>query len=299
VSNIKPLFRWAGGKGKMLRHYQPLLPAPSSYSTYCEPFFGGGAMFAHIKKTNPNVKCVINDINVGIVRIYQFIRDDINGFISILEELDKHYIPLSTEKRKEYYYELRHIHAWDYQSLTKLYETVLFYFLLKTSFNGILQINKNTNNRFGTPAGLLNEKGSVYDRANLLAWNEALQNCDIHCGDWKNAVHGLDESNTFFFFDPPYRESFTSYGQVFTDECQLELLDYCKHVDSQGGKVLLCNRDDNDDFWSGKEGSLSVSRFPVTYTAGRRKKSSGAFLAKPATEILFYSKCENVNTLPI
>ena len=86
----------------MLRHYGPLLPV--SYSTYCEPFFGGGAMFAHIKNSNPNMTCYINDVNQGIVNIYKAIRDDVTRFLDILDHIDQQYIPLDKEKRKEFYY---------------------------------------------------------------------------------------------------------------------------------------------------------------------------------------------------
>ena len=42
---MKPLFMWAGGKNKMMKHYQPYLP---SYVTqYQEPIFGGGAMIIY------------------------------------------------------------------------------------------------------------------------------------------------------------------------------------------------------------------------------------------------------------
>lgn len=280
----------------MLKHYDPLLPI--SFSAYCEPFFGGGAMFAHVQRNHPNIPCYINDVNEGIVNIYTAIRDDLPRFLDIMDHYDGQYIPLDKQKRKDYYYLIRHFHAWDFHKWDMTYEAATFYFLLKTSFNGILQINKNTNNRFGTPSGLLNEKVSVYDRDNVMEWHKALQTCTITCGDWSDCVNKVNPDSTFFFMDPPYRESFTSYGQLFTDDDQIKLLDFCKNADKQGGKVMLCNRDDNDNFWQGKEGELSVARFPITYTAGRRKKTENGFTAKPAVEILFYSP-ENVNTLPI
>ena len=43
---MKPLFIWAGGKNKMLKHYKPFMP--KEVNTYCEPFFGGGAMYIHV-----------------------------------------------------------------------------------------------------------------------------------------------------------------------------------------------------------------------------------------------------------
>ena len=42
----KSLFMWAGGKRKLLKHYAPYMP--NSVDSYCEPFFGGGAMYIHV-----------------------------------------------------------------------------------------------------------------------------------------------------------------------------------------------------------------------------------------------------------
>ena len=64
----KPLFMWAGGKNKMLKHYKPLMP--SSVKSYCEPFFGGGAMFIYVMNTYSLEYARINDINPDIMRIY-------------------------------------------------------------------------------------------------------------------------------------------------------------------------------------------------------------------------------------
>ena len=33
---MKPLFKWAGGKSRMLKHYQPFIP--TEIKTYSEPF---------------------------------------------------------------------------------------------------------------------------------------------------------------------------------------------------------------------------------------------------------------------
>ena len=290
MKNIVPLFRWAGGKTKMLKHYVSILP--DDYERYVEPFFGGGAMFLHIKSKNPRTKCFINDINPSIISIYESIRNDFDDFVKYLDILDSKYIPLSKEDRKKFYYDVRSEHAWNYQSWSKTKESSTFYFLLKTSFNGILQININTNNRFGTPAGLLNEKTSVYSLENLVAWNKILEDTIITSTDWKKSVKGIDVENTFFFFDPPYRGCFTSYGQTFTDEHQIELLEFCYEIMKHKGHVLFCNRDDGDNFWDNKEGLLSKKMIDVTYTAGRRKRENGSFLAKPAKEIAFHNISE-------
>lgn len=278
---MKPLFIWAGGKNKMLKHYKPFMP--KNVLSYCEPFFGGGAMYIHVIEKYAPKELIINDINSDIIRIYKTIKSDCNNFISLLDEMSEEYLPLDKAARKDYYYSLRHKHAYDYVSWDSTKEAAVLYFLMKTGFNGIYQVNINTNNRYGTPSGLLNQKDKVYDKDVVGWWNKALQSTTILSGNWKDSVSYMsDTTDSFIFLDPPYRGSFTSYGQDFGDDKQMELISYV-----QGQKqstVFLCNRDVNDGFYDNI--NLKIDKFNITYTAGRRKKTEDGFEAKPATELL-------------
>lgn len=276
---IKPLFMWAGGKAKMLKFHKPYLP--TSCDTYSEPFFGGGAMYLHVQKVLQPRKCYINDVNAGIINIYRNVKENPTEFCNIVNTYQKQYLELDKVGRKKYYYDLRYEHAYNYESWSAVTEAATLYFLMKTGFNGIWQINKNTNNRYGTPCGLLNQKDKVYDEANVLAWSVLLQNTEIFCGDYSNCPSG--ELN---YFDPPYRDSFADYGTNWGDAETERLL---QHVNSLEGKVLFCNRCDGTDFFERRKGNLSLATFPVTYTAGRRKKVDDGFEAKKATEVLLYS----------
>ncbi len=284
---MKPLFIWAGGKSKMLKHYKSFMP--DDVKTYCEPFFGGGAMYINvINKHNPK-ELIINDINSDIVRIYKTIKSDCEDFTKVLDELSADYLPLDKAGRKDFYYSLRHKHAYDYVSWDSTKEAAVLYFLMKTGFNGIYQVNKNTNDRYGTPSGLLNQRAKVYEKDVVLWWNKSLQNTQILSGDWKECVTYVeDEENNFVFLDPPYRGSFTSYGQEFSDDDQIDLVKYVEK--NQNTKVFLCNRDIGDDFYENNVKSAFIDKFPVTYTAGRRKKTDVGFEAKPATEVLIRNK---------
>ena len=261
---MKPLFIWAGGKTKVLKHYAPFMP--SSFETYYEPFFGGGAMFVHVMNTYQPKNVVINDINADVINIYRSIRDNYGEFVERLNTLEKQYIPLSKEDRKTLYFEIRHQHAYDYESWSKPVEAATLYFLMKTGFNGIYQLNKNTNGRYGTPAGLLNQKDTVHDRDVLQWWHDTLQSVTIKSGDWKDAVE--NDPTGFFFFDPPYRDSFADYGNGFGDEALTSLLDF---ADAQN-LVFVANRAD-DEWFDDKSRSMQVHYFDITYTAGRRKKT--------------------------
>lgn len=278
---MKPLFIWAGGKTKVLKYYAPFMPF-ASFSTYYEPFFGGGAMFIHVMNTYKPKNVVINDINDDVMNIYRAIRNDYDEFIGRVDSLESQYLPLNKDDRKKFYFDIRHLHAWDYQEWNKPFEAGTLYFLMKTGFNGIYQLNKNTNGRYGTPSGLLNQTNNIYDRPMMLWWKQALQSVDIRSGDWRNAV--TDDSDSFFFFDPPYRNSFADYGNGFGEDALLDLIDFADEQKS----VFVANRAD-DDWFEDKSKSLNTHYFDITYTAGRRKKNDdGTYHAKKAREILLY-----------
>ncbi len=283
----KPLFIWAGGKNKMLKHYLPIMP--KQVDTYVEPFFGGGAMFCHIVQNYSPKKLVINDVNADIVRIYNSIKNDLPEFIVKLDSYCNVYLPMNKEDRKKYYFEVRHEHAYDFDKWSEAEEAATLYFLMKTGFNGIFQINKNTNGRYGTPAGLLNQTDKVYELDVVNWWNQALQNTEIMSGDWKECLKQVpDEDNTFVFLDPPYRDSFTSYGQTFGDEEQEKLIKYVRS--RKLSTAFLCNRDAEDGWFEERLGKLIMDKFPVTYTAGRRKQTDEGFEAKQAIEVLIRNK---------
>jgi DNA adenine methylase len=283
----KPLFIWAGGKNKMLKHYLPIMP--KQVDTYVEPFFGGGAMFCHIVQNYQPKKLVINDVNADIVRIYNSIKNNLPEFLIKLDSYCNVYLPMNKEDRKKYYFEVRHEHAYDYDKWSEAEEAATLYFLMKTGFNGIFQINNNTNRRYGTPAGLLNQKDKVYELDVVNWWNKALQNTEVMSGDWKECLKQVpDEDNTFVFLDPPYRDSFTSYGQTFGDDEQEKLIKYVRS--RKLSTAFLCNRDAEDGWFEERLGKLMMDKFPVTYTAGRRKQTEEGFEAKQATEVLIRNK---------
>lgn len=288
---MKPLFMWAGGKNKLLKHYA--VDIPKSFDTYIEPFFGGGAVFIKALEINPNAEFVINDVNHFIVGIYRAVKEDVETFTTVLDDLTKKYLPLTKEQRKEFYYNLRQEYAYNHEGLTPTVESAILYFLMKTGFNGIWQINKNTNNRYGTPAGLLNETDSVYDKHNVMLWHKALQNTTILCGDYSQVLPYV-KKNTWLFLDPPYRGGFTKYATDFADDAQKRVVDFAHQCHLQGAESWITNRDLGDSFFEDYIKSngynMSIRSIDVTYTAGRRKKTEEGYEAKKATEFLIIEK---------
>ena len=279
-TNTKPLFMWAGGKTKVLKFYEEHMP--ESVKEYSEPFFGGGAMYLHVQQRYKPERCFISDTNEGITNLYRSVKEDLEPFVETLKKLEAKYIPMSKEDRKKFYYETRRKHAYEYEGWGKTKEAAVLYFLMKTGFNGIWQINNNTNGRFGTPSGLLNQKTAVFDYDNIKSWNRLLQNTEIVCGDWT-----LCPSGDFNFIDPPYRSSFTSYGTEWNDESLEALIEATR---SKPGTSFICNRCDGTDWLERRSEGYQMIKFPIKYTAGRRKKTEDGYEAKEATEVLMIKK---------
>jgi len=292
---MKPLYIWAGGKNKMIPKYlaSPGIPT-SGYDTFAEPFFGGGAMMCWVSKNCPSVtKYILNDINAEIVGVYTAIKTDHVNFMARMDALTQQYLPLAKADRKTFYYDLRREYTTNWSQWNRTDESATLYFLMKTGFNGIWQTNQTSNGRFATPSGLLNQTTKVYDQDNVLEWHIFLQKVDIYCGDWSACATAVT-GKTFWFFDPPYRDSFTNYSQTFTDQDHSNLITFCKQQDLAGDLVFYCNREAGDTFYTSQQGQLSLKKYPITYTAGRRATTVDANnvstrTAKAAEEILLHS----------
>lgn len=296
---IKPLFIWAGGKSKMFKHYKDLMPPVEDIHSYSEPFLGGGAMFLYVIKKYDIKTAYLNDINHDIIGVYQSIKDHPQDFCAIVDDYQCRFIPLpkpnpekkksspdhwtKSNNRKSFFYEVREEYIENYDDWSYLKRSAVLYFLMKTGFNGIWQSSKKANGKFYTPSGLLNQKDVIYDKVNVLMWNEILNdyNVTLTSDDWKNVP-----VSDFTFYDPPYRDSFTNYSTIFPDSEHKLLIE---RVESNKN-VWLCNRDAGDGFFDGCDAILK--KFPVTYTAGRRKKTDDGYKAKKATEILLYNSEE-------
>ena len=78
----------------MITKYKEAELLPSFVDSYIEPFFGGGAMYIHVKKNNPEAKCIINDINPSIVAIYESIKSDYKTFCNVAFRLEEEYMKI-------------------------------------------------------------------------------------------------------------------------------------------------------------------------------------------------------------
>ena len=242
---VKPFLKWAGGKGQLLSEIEKYYPFESGKITkYAEPFVGGGAVLFDILSKYDLEEVYIGDINAELINTYTVIRDEVDGLIESLYDLQSDYIPLDTDGRKAYYMKKRDrfndlkLNGDGKGSIEK---AALMIFLNKTCFNGLYRVNKK--GLFNVPMGAY-KNPMICDEENLRAVSEKLQNVRIVCGDYRESAGFIDE-NTFVYFDPPYRPitntaSFTAYTEsLFNDEEQIELARFVNDMHRKGAKAVV------------------------------------------------------------
>ena len=248
MTNAKPFIKWVGGKGQLISQLNSLLPHDFQKwddVTYIEPFVGGGAMLFHLLSHYPNIKrAVINDINKDLTTCYEIVRDKPQELIHALQNIQTEYDSLHTDTiRQEFYYRMRD--RFNTKALDALENTVLFFFLNRTCFNGLYRVNKKGG--FNVPFGKY-ESPSFCNEEVIYADSQLLQNVEILNGDFEETFHKIN-GKTLFYFDPPYRplsntSSFNNYSKEdFNDDAQIRLKQFCDRIHQAGAHFMLSNSD--------------------------------------------------------
>lgn len=172
-----------GGKQSMLGKILPLIP---DHKVYCEPFFGGGAVFFSKPKAPVNV---INDRNDDLMNFYRQMRDNPEAVAKAIQQT-----PHSRQAHRRSYLMLK-------------------YPQLFTETERAWAVWVQTNMGFSTKIF----GGFAYDRSGsttrklaskkLLLGPELtdmLQGICIECTDALKVIDSHDTPDTFFYCDPPY-----------------------------------------------------------------------------------------------
>lgn len=229
---VAPVVKWAGGKRQILHEITKYIP--SEFSTYYEPFLGGGAVLFELQPE----KAVVNDINQELMNIYQVIKENVD---ELIDDLKKH------KNEKEYFYKIRELDRDKerYSRLTQVQKASRIIYLNKTCYNGLFRVNKA--GEFNAPFGNYKNPNIVNEdtlRAVSDYFNKA--NIRLACQDFEDALQSAAKGD-FVYLDPPYdpvseTASFTEYDKGgFNRDEQLRLKKVCDKLNKKGIKFLLSN----------------------------------------------------------
>lgn len=301
INKGKPFIKWVGGKTQLIESIEKVLPKDFNNQTnltYIEPFVGGGAVLFWILQKYPNIKrAVINDINPDLTTTYNIIKTNPKELIIELRSISSEYLPLSEEKRKEYYLSKRD--RFNTKSLKPIENSALFIFLNRTCFNGLYRVNSR--GLFNVPFGkYANPK--ICDEQTILADSELLQKVEILTGDFEATLKHVGENN-FFYFDPPYKplsetSSFNSYTkEEFNDKEQIRLSEFCQRIDLMGHRFILSNSDvkgknPHDNFFDDLYNQFDINRVfatrMVNANANKRGKLTELLITNQQIEEIDY-----------
>ena len=294
MAKAKPFIKWVGGKSQLIEQLDAQLPADFGNwedVTYIEPFVGGGAMLFYMLQQYPNIRhAIINDVNSDLTTCYQTVKDNPEGLITSLMEIQSAYNALTTEEgRKDFFLAVRD--RYNEKNLDPLENTTKFFFLNRTCFNGLYRVNKN--GLFNVPFGKYTNP-QICDPATIRKDSELLQRVEIMTGDFE-ATFDHAQGNTLFYFDPPYRplsdtSSFNDYAkESFNDDAQIRLKEYCDQINDAGFQFMLSNSDckgknEDDNFFDVLYGAYHIERVWASRSINSNPNKRGKL-----TEILVHN----------
>lgn len=212
-----------GGKQRLADTIISMIPG---HKLYCEPFFGGGAVFFRKPKTGLEV---INDHNDMLINFYLAAQ---NSFPELQERI-----------RNTLHSETMYYHAKDVWNgsceANEIEKAWAVWLITNGSFAGSMHGGwKWCNGTSGSHSG-------IYMNNKRIEFNEALKNrlecVQISCRDALKVITERDSENTFFYLDPPYPGSYQGHYKGYSLDDLEELLELLSGIK---GKFILSN------YWS-------------------------------------------------
>lgn len=283
---LKPVLKWAGGKGQLLDELRRRYPTQlgQTITKYAEPFVGGGAVLFDVLSHYDLERVYISDTNSELINAYTILRDNSELLIDALHQYATDYLPLEDSSRKDYFYAKRtRFNELKLSNQRGVELAALFVFLNRTCFNGLYRVNSQ--GAYNVPMGKY-KSPTICDEDNLRRVARALQGTIIECAPYSQAEAFID-AHTFAYFDPPYRplsvtSSFTAYTENdFNDTCQTELSQFIKAMGQRGAYVLASNSDPrntnpDDDFFDDLYAGLTIERISANRMINSKASARGA-----------------------
>lgn len=219
----RPLFRWVGGKQRLLPKIIPFLP--SEFGTYYEPFFGGGALYFRLSPR----EAVLGDKNPEVTNYLQVVKESPGALVRALSRL---------RNSEAAYYKVR-----GSVPVSPIQRAARFQYLVNLGFSGVYRVNKKGN--FNVPYS--GESDRVFFDGNQI-WraHRCLKSATIITGEFDETVTTA-VAGDLVYFDPPYtvahdNNGFLEYNEhIFQWQDQMKLARLVKELAARGVKVVVSN----------------------------------------------------------
>lgn len=189
MSYISSPLKWAGGKGKALKHILPILEKHKK-KVFVEPFMGALNVSLNFQDCE---MYILNDLNWDVVNTFDNIRAYPKTYIDGCETL--------FEEGIEQYERVRDL--FNSGDNNDLLNSLFFQYLNKFGFNGLCRYNKS--GKFNVPRGSGGNKNVPVD--SIILANEFLNNKKVTlCNNKFETVFSntSEMEDVLVYCDPPY-----------------------------------------------------------------------------------------------
>lgn len=214
---LKTPISYYGGKQTMLRHILPLIPQDAN--TYCEPFFGGGAVFF---AKEPHPVEIVNDLNSELINFFRVLQLQ-------YDKLYKKIIstPHSRDLHRDAHTIYNNAHLFD-----EVERAWALWVLTNQGFGSSIGRGWAYGNKTNTcEKKVMNSRNRMCE-----AYKQRLNTVQIECNDALKVIRHRDTKDSFFYCDPPYFNSNCSHYDGYTEKDFINLLDTLASIE---GKFLL------------------------------------------------------------
>lgn len=259
IPALRTPITYYGGKQSMIKDILPLFP---THGLYCEPFFGGGAIFFAKEKSKVEI---INDTNGEVINFYRVIK---SKFSALEKEVDftlhsrQHYNEASQiYKNPKKYSDVKR--AWAFWIVTNQGYSANIDGLEGWSYDNKNQRTRNISNKREAFTSKLKER---------------LKETQIEQKDALAVISRCDSKDAFFYCDPPYMGADQGHYSGYTEKDFENLLITLASIK---GKFLLSNYPCAILSKYIKKYGWKVKRIPKKFTVGNKQKIN--------TEMLVYN----------
>lgn len=211
---MKTPITYYGGKQMLLKYILPLIPP---HTIYCEPFFGGGAVFFAKPKSEVEV---INDLNGEVINFFKVAK---TKFSELQKEIQ------STPHSRELYKKAMVVYEYP-DMFPDVKRAWALWTLTNQGFAGMI-------GSWGFGKENSKEKSLVKKRDDFTKeYANRLNQVQIECNDALKVIARCDDKDAFIYCDPPYIGSDQGHYKGYSEAEYKKLLDALVKVK---GKFLL------------------------------------------------------------
>ena len=213
---MKPPLTYYGGKQKLAKEILLLIP---KHNLYCEPFFGGGAIYFAKEKSEIEV---INDNNGDLINFYQVVKNNCKK--------------LTKEIKATLHARQHHQAAKVVLGFPELFNEVkrawAIWVLANESHASRLDSSWGYDRKKNTSAKRLHYKRDRFTDE----YAKRMEETEIENADALKVIETRDTKQSFFYCDPPYFNAGMGHYGKYTEQDFENLL---KQLSTLKGKFLL------------------------------------------------------------